>query len=171
MLRLLLKREKIILFFTAGLIAFSILFNFLLLPVLKKYDTLNKAIRVTRARLVKYIRLLDQKEIIQNKAAQLAINPDLSGRQNDTLVIILTELKGLAEGANIRIVDVRPTAGRQKSAAMDIKTEGDMEGYLKFVYNLQNSLSLLTINKFRLCAKANSRFLEGNFSISQISPQ
>ncbi|MFH0858175.1 MAG: hypothetical protein V1842_01335 [Candidatus Omnitrophota bacterium] len=171
MLRLLSKREKIILFFTAGLITFAILFNFLILPVLKKYDTLNKEIRVTRARLVKYIRLLNQKEIIQNKAAQLAMNLDLSGQQNDALVIILTEVESLAKGANIRIVDVRPKLSKQKSVAVDIKTEGDMDGYLNFIYSLQNSLSLLVIDKFRLSAKANSQSLEGNFSISQISSQ
>jgi hypothetical protein len=171
MLRVLSRREKIILFFTAGLIIFGILLNFLILPVLNKYDIMNKEIRITRAKLVKYLRLLSQKEIIRKKAAQLAINPDLSGRQNDTPVIILTELENLAKEANIRIVDVRPAISKQKSTVVDIKTEGDMEGYLKFIYNLQNSLSLLVINKFRLSARPNSRSIEGNFSISQISSQ
>lgn len=167
-MRLLSKREKIILILTVGLIVFSILLNFLILPVLKQFDLLNKEIELNRRRLIKYSRLLRQKEAIRSKAASLAIDADSAGRENDALVIMLAELENLAKEANLRIVDVRPKPDK-KTANVDIKTEADIQGYLQFIYGLQHSLSLLEIKKFRLSAKANSQLLEGNFSISQIS--
>ncbi len=169
MQRILTKREKVILFLAAGLIGFSAVFNFLLLPVLRKNDALNKEVRITRSRLAKYLHLLSQKEDIQIKAGELSAGLDLSGQQKDALAVILSELEGLAKNADIRLVDVRPKAGRGKEVTVDIKTEGDMQGYLKFIYSLENSLTLLTVSKFRISAKANSQYLEGNFSVSQIS--
>jgi len=146
-------------------------FNFFILPALRKNDTLNKEINIIRLRLIKYAHLLSQKEIIQTKAGGLSAGLDLSGQQKDALVVILSELEGLAKNAGIRLVDVRPKPGKAKEITVDIKTEGDMQGYLKFIYSLENSLTLLTVNKFQLSAKANSQFLEGSFTVSQISAE
>ena len=56
-----------------------------------------------------------------------------------------------------------------KEILIDLRTEGTQEGYLKFFYNIENSLALLRIKKFRLTAKTNTQTLEGSFSISQLS--
>jgi NhaP-type Na+/H+ or K+/H+ antiporter len=173
MQRILTKREKIILYITIGVIIFSIIFNFLILPVLTKIGLLNKEINLTQTRLKKYTQLLSQKDYIQSKYNKFISRVGVSGRRQDTLVDALSELENLAKEANIRIIDIRPqTPGNinlYKEIIIDLRTEGTMEGYLKFIYNIENSLLLLRIKRFQLNAKPATEALEGSFSISQIS--
>lgn len=170
MQRVLSKREKIILIFTIGLIAFSLAFNLVVLPVLRKNDSLNKRIEAARLRLARYNYLLSQKEAILGRAGGLAAG-GLPGEPKDAAVAVLSEVEALAKEANIRLVDIRPRPAKGKQIEVDIRTEGDMQGYLNFIYALEDALSLLTVDKYQLSAKINSPYLEGSFSISQISTE
>lgn len=170
--RLLNKRERIILYITVIVVVFSVGFNFLIAPVLKKYELLNQEIKITRSKFKKYLRLLKQKDYIHSELNKFSSGVNFSNATNDALVSTLSELEGLAKSANIRIVDIRPkgepaTASR-KEVIIDIRAEGDIEGYSKFMYNIENSLYLLRIKRFQLNAKLDSPFLEGIFSISKV---
>jgi len=174
MQRVLTVREKAILYVTIGIIAGSFLFNMFIGPVLRRYDTLNKEISITRIKLEKYLRLLSQKDSIQSRFNNLAMQTDLSGEQKDPLVGMLAELEKLASNANIKITDIRPqTSGSSTSAyrelVVDIRAEGPMEGFVRFIYDLENSLALLRIKRLQFSAKPNAQELEGSFSISEIS--
>src|SRR3989338_2540359 len=149
------KREKTTLYLTVGIIGFGLLFNFFLGPVFSKNNKLNREISLTRQKLKKYLVLLEQKDAIQNKYSK----------------IFSAELENLAKGANVKIMDIRPkfgAEGSRKELAVDLRTEGSMEGYLKFIYNLENSLLLLKIKEFQLNSKPNTQVLEGLFSIAQL---
>lgn len=153
-------------------IAFSLVFNFLIAPVLKDASLLHKEISFTKLKLNKYRYLLSQKERLQKKYGKFAAGLNLSQSGKDTVVTALAELENLAKDANIRIVDLRPQSSKTldlyKEALIDLRTEGNMEGYLKFIYNIEHSLTLLRIKRFQLVAKPNSQLLEGIFSISQL---
>lgn len=173
MLKILNKRERIILYTTIGVIFFSIGFNFLVAPILVKNENLNKEINITRAKLGKYMLLLSQKKYIQEKYSKFSEPLRASSLKEETPVNILSELENLAQTSNIRIIDIRPQT--QRSAALyseviiDLRAEGTMEGFLKFIYNLENSLSLLRIKRMQINAKINTSTLEGSFSISKPS--
>lgn len=174
MQRILARREKIILSATIGVIIFSIGFNFVIAPILTKNENLNKEINVTKTKLKKYIRLLGQKEYIQNKYNKFSARLKGPALEADTSLGALSELENLAKAANIRIVDIRPQslsrpAALYKEVIIDLRTEGTMEGYLKFIYTVENSLLLLQIKRFQLIAKPHTLSLEGRFSISQLS--
>ena len=172
MQKILSKREKAIFSLTVGVIIFSIIFNFLISPALKKAESLNKEIRVSRLKLKKYVQLLSQKEYIESKYNKVASGLNLLGPDKDTSVTTLSVLETIAKDANILIIDIRPQGNRNidlyKETVVDLRTEGSIEGYLKFIYNIENSLSLLKIRKFQLSAKPNAPTLEGSFSISQL---
>ena len=167
------KREKIFLIAAIAIISFGVLFNFVISPVLDKISNLNREVEFNRVKLTKYSSLIKQKDLIQKKYASLPGGMDLSENSKDTLVDALSELESLAKKAGIRIIDIRPQAGKNldlyKEIFIDLRTEGTMEGYIKFIYNLQNSLSLLKIKRMQLNAKPNTQYLEGSFSISQLS--
>jgi hypothetical protein len=99
----------------------------------------------------------------------------LSEFKQDSLVAALSELQNLAKNAKIRIIDLRPQQVAKtnkksgKEITIDMRAEGSMEGYLKFIYDIENSLWVLHIKKFQLLAKNNSSALEGVFTISQVS--
>lgn len=171
--RILTKRERVILYLTISVIIFSIVFNFVLTPILKRNELLNKEINIAKIKLKKYLRLLSKKDYIQNKYNKFVSGVNLSDTGKDTLVDALSELENLAKQANIRIIDIRPQGAKNinlyKEILIDLRTEGAIESYLKFIYNIENSLSLLCIRRFQLTARPNTQTLEGSFSILQIS--
>jgi hypothetical protein len=173
MQKILNKREKIVLYTTVGIIIFSIAFNLFIEPTLSRNETLNKEINIARLKLNKYLKLLSQKEYIQDKYKKFSASLKLSGSGEDTFVGVLSEIESLAKASNIRILDVRPQSPKildlYKENLIELRTEGQIEGYLKFIYNIENSLSLLKIRRFQLNAKPNTALLEGSFSISQLS--
>jgi hypothetical protein len=172
MQKIITKREKIILYTAAGVVMISVVFNLLIDPLLKRREIVNKQTEIVRTKLKKYIWLLSQKDYIQDKYKESASGLNLSN--NGASITILSALESLAKDANIRIIDIRPQAagsvfGSYKEAAVDLRTEGNMEGYIKFLYNIENSLLLLRVKRFQLNAKSKSLALEGIFSISQLS--
>lgn len=171
--RLLTQREKIIFYLAIAIVTFSIVFNFFLAPLVNKISTLHREIRTTRQKFKKYIRLLAQKDQLRDKYNQLTLQFRLPEAGSDALVGVLSELENLARDTNIRLVDVRPQSEGKgdlsQGIRVDLRTEGTMESYLKFIYGIENSLLLLEIKKFQLSTKVNSLTLDGNFSISQLS--
>lgn len=162
-------REQAILFITIVIIIFAVIFNILIAPILEKNNELNREIAVTRTRLIKYSRLLSQKETIEAKYNKLAI-PGLNIEQSGTLVAALSEIQALANNAGIRLLDIRPQTQRSAAAkeiAIDVRAEGSMDSYMKFIYQIEHSLSSLAIKKIQIGAKPNTQSLEGNFTISQ----
>ncbi|MBP7216462.1 MAG: type 4a pilus biogenesis protein PilO [Candidatus Omnitrophica bacterium] len=168
------SREKTIFFITIVVFLFAILFNIALVPILNYNEELNKSIMITRAKLERYAQLLGQKDSIKNKYSQFSSQLNLSEKKEDRLIEVLSELEKLAKGAGVRIVDIRPEgsfreAHSYKELLIDVKTEGSIPDFTKFMYNLENSLSLLKIKKFKISSKPHAQTVEGTFSVSQLT--
>lgn len=168
---------------TAGIVIFSIIFNFLIAPILTKNEKLNKEINITTIKLRRYLQLLNQKEYIQHKFSKFSSHIKGSVVGQDTMVSVLSELENLAEASGVRIVDIRPQSQSEspnsslsasgdpalyKEILIDFKTQGTIEGYSKFIYDLESSPLLLKIKRFQLSAKPNVSTLEGSFSVSKL---
>jgi len=171
MYKILNNREKALFYATLGVIMLSAAYNCVFYPTFIKNRNLSKEITLTRAKLNKYLRLLSQKEYIQKRYADIsAPGADLGA---DASVNALAEIEKIAKDSDVLLIDLRPQTAKtpvsQKEFLIDLRTEGTMEGYLKFIYNIENSLSLLKINTFQINVKPNSQALEGNFSITQLS--
>lgn len=175
MQRILSQREKNILFAAAALTILSLLLNFFIIPSARTNFILNKEIGIARIKLKKYLRLTSQKEKTQNAYKKLTDDLGFSSTEADPLISALSELQRIAQNADIKIIDIRPqstakSSGLYKEATIDIRAEGQIKDYLKFIYSLENTFSLLRIKRFQLSAKPNNnQLLEGSFSISQIS--
>jgi Tfp pilus assembly protein PilO len=165
------KREKIILGLAVAVVIFSITFN-LLEPFFSRFGDLHKQTLLYKTKLKKYLRLLSQKELIETKYAKISSVGRQLNQGEDIFVSALSEIDNLAKDAGISITDIRPqnqkSAGLYKEALIDLRTEGTMQGHLKFIYRIENSLFLFKIKAFVLNAKSNSQALEGSFSISQL---
>jgi small-conductance mechanosensitive channel len=163
------KRERIILYIAIAVIFFSLLFNFLLSPVIEKYDILNKKINLNQAKLQKYQALLNSKNEIENKYAKLSLSSEPLKDMTDPTVASLAALENLAKNADIKLLDIRPEQNQKKNNqnTIELRAEGSMEGYTKFIYNIGNSLMLLKIRRFQIAAKPNAQSLEGTFTIIQ----
>lgn len=164
------KREKALLYITVFIVIFSIAFKLFISPALDKNDALNKEISFTRLRIKKYLKLLSQKDYLRSKYEKFSLRLKDIEAEGETFVSVLSELEGLARDSGTRITDMRPltkSSASGKEMLVDLKTEGTVEDCMKFIYEIENSPRLLTIEKFQLRAKPGTHVLEGIFSISQ----
>jgi len=170
MQKMLSKREKTIAFLTFGVIGSGLVFNFLVGPMLSKNDTLNREIKVARTKLIKYLQLLNRKDLLETRYGKAVSSS--KGGEGAASVSALNELEELAKAADVRIIDIRPEnaerTGAYKEAMIDLRTEATMNAYLKFIYDIENSLSLLHVKRMQINTRSNNPALEGSFSISQL---
>lgn len=170
--KILAKREKIILFTTIGVIIFSFIFNFVIMPLVNMNNTLNKEIRMARMKLAKSLWLLSQKDNIQNKYSSFVSSGNTSDEQKDSTLNVLSEIEGLAKDARVRIIDIRPQVtypSAKGQLLVDLRCQGTMDEYLKFIYNLENSNLLLNINRYQLSVSSANQLIDGIFTISKFS--
>ncbi|MDD4955606.1 MAG: hypothetical protein PHP17_06175 [Candidatus Omnitrophica bacterium] len=162
------KREKIILGITMGIILFSIIFNFIIAPVLARYDAVSREISLNRVRLKKYLTLLTQKNEIQGKYEKFLQAPTLTSDAKDALVVVMSSLENIAKADGVKIVDVRPQSQAKEGVVIiELRTQGEMDAYTKFIYDVETSLLLLKINRLQFTAKPNTTGLEAMFTITE----
>lgn len=168
------RREKIILLSVIMLVILAIGFRTLVAPVLARNAVLDTEIKITRLKLKKYLGLLNQKEELKNAYAKLSRVSVTPQEGQATSTGILSDIENLANDSGLYIIDIRPEPRKNtasKENYVQLRTEGEMESYLKFIYSIENSLRLLQVKKLQLQAKNGSSRLEGNFLISQAITQ
>lgn len=173
MIKVLTKREKTIFIFTVTVVCVAVVFNLFVAPLLNKNDTLNQNISTAKRKLKKYMELLNQADTVKAKYSKLASGIVLPEESADPVVQALSEIEEVAKNANIRILDIRPQpisgkrSGR-KEIVVDLRAEGTIENYLRLLYNIESSLSLLRIKKLQLSSNINSQALQGTLTISEL---
>ncbi len=167
MLKSLNKREQAILLLTSAVIIFGFVFRAIIDPVLTKNETINREIKLAQLKLKKYLRLLNQKDYLKSAYAKISGETNIPQENQGASAGALSEIENLAKNSKLRIIDMRP----QAQSYIELRTEGDMESYLKFIYNIENPLTLLQVKKFQLNAKPGSTDLVGTFLIAQVALQ
>jgi len=164
------KREHLMLYLAIGVMAFAAVFNLLLYPLLQRNDTLNREINLARSKLKNYARLLSQKDYIMHRYNTFAPQLKLPQDNESGIVSSLSEIENLAKASRVHIIDIRPQSQKGGSALyIDVRAEANLESFLRFIYEIENSLSVLKIKKFQLNSRSGSTALEGIFIISQFS--
>ena len=167
--RIISKREILMFKITLGVAIFVIIFNFVILPLFDKNKELNKELNLLQIRLKKYQWLLGQKEYLKNKYKEFIETFKMQDIDKDININILAELEEIAKNSNIHIIDIRSQSvlsGKiYKELVIELKTEGRVEDYIKFIYALENPLLLLKIKRFQVNAKSNREILDGSFVI------
>ncbi|MDD5512222.1 MAG: hypothetical protein PHD09_00455, partial [Candidatus Omnitrophica bacterium] len=144
-------------------------------PFFSKNADLNQQIGSTKRKLQKYLWLLKQKDVLDKGFSGSPLSKSFFNTEQDNVIDALAVLEDLATESGIRIVDLRPNfSNRTKTSSavssIELRSEGTIEGVLKFVYLLENSASALKIKKMQISSKSNSSYLEARFTIAQINP-
>lgn len=170
-LKLLTKRERIIFFLTIAIICVSLSFNYIFKPLVKKFNFLNQEILTYKIKLEKAFRLLEEREGIKAKYTKVSSLVKENVSEEELLASILSELENLAKLSGLRITDIRPQSPKalrtHKEFLIEVKQEGQIQAFLRFIYELENSGYLLRIKKLQLNPKTDGQ-LEGNLLISKI---
>ena len=152
------KKEKAIFYVAVLIVSLLVLDRAIISPVFSKIRVLNKEIQDEQANIKKNLRILAQKDKIltgSSKYSSLLGDSNLSADEQITLV--LKELESLASKSSVYLVDMKPAgikeSGSSKRILINLNCEAQMEQLVDFMYNMENSKSLISIEKYQLTPK------------------
>ncbi|PIU41212.1 MAG: hypothetical protein COS99_06670 [Candidatus Omnitrophica bacterium CG07_land_8_20_14_0_80_42_15] len=170
------KREKAVLFLCVGLIILSVLYNFILEPIAKKWIGFNSEIEIMRLKLKRSAEVVKrQRDIMdQYKSVSSFIKLD-NASEEEEMAMLLDELEKLASSSSVRITNIKPRQSREsgyyKKYVVEVESEGNISGFSKFLYGIQNSRQFLDVEKLSLTTKgASSDLLKGQMVVVRILP-
>jgi Tfp pilus assembly protein PilO len=143
----------------AGLIAVSLFYSFILEPLATRWLSLNNEIRIMQLKLKKSTQTLKRRIEIMDRYENIAAYVGKPrGSDEEEMTVLLSELERLASASSARITDIKPRPPKQldyyKKYTIEVESEGDMATLTKFIYEIQNSSQLLSIEKVSLTMKS-----------------
>jgi Tfp pilus assembly protein PilO len=152
------KRERIIFYVAAGSILLTILDRLIVYPVISKIRFLGEEIQQEKTRIKRDLHILAQKERIikeSKKYARYSVQ-DLSSEEVTTS--LLKEIGDLANATSVYLIDIKPTGIKEEAVYrryyVNISCEAQMEQLTNFMYSVENSASLLKVEKYNISPKA-----------------
>ena len=166
------KREKITFLLTIAVIAFSLVYNLVLMPYSRKVAILDRDIAQLQNKLAKAKRLIPKKTRIENDYEAMAVNfkSEEGLSQEQQIARILVEIEKLGNVSGARIVDVKPRPVKKfeyySEFIIEMRFEGSIKDIARFIYDIQQSKELLRIEKLAVNIKSSeATVLEGFLEI------
>jgi len=167
------KREKVIFYAAISFLSLTLLDRLIISPVYSKIKSLNEEIQEKESIIKKNLRILSQKDRISSETAQYASFLNNAKSQEEEATSLLKEIEGLANKAGVYLVDMKPGGlkdkGLSKQYLINLNCESQMEQLAEFMYNIENSNRLLTIEKYQISPKSKeSSVVRCSMSIAKI---
>lgn len=153
------KREKLILYCTITIISILVLDRLIVSPLFHKMKSSDEQLVQKIAHIRKSIHILTQKDrILSERARYYALMRSLESEQEE-VTSILKEIEKIANDSSVYLVDMKPgdtkSIGTSKKYIINLSCEAQMEQLATFMYNIESSNKLLTIEKYQISPKAN----------------
>jgi hypothetical protein len=153
------KKEKIIFYIATTLVILVILDRAIISPVFSKVKSLNQEIQDKQIEIKKNLKVLSQKDRILAESSKYSSFLSDSGLSDDEqITLVLKELESLASKSSVYLVDMKPAgvkeSGSSKRIMINLNCEAQMEQLVDFMYNMENSSSLISIEKYQLAPKS-----------------
>nr|MBP7217054.1 hypothetical protein [Candidatus Omnitrophota bacterium] len=95
--------------------------------------------------------------------------------KEEVLTVFLKEIEELANRSSLYVVDMKPQGVKEEKDGtrryfITLNCEGQMEQIMDFMYNVENSKSLFTIEKYQVGPKSReSSIAQSSLTISKIA--
>ncbi|MFH1478834.1 MAG: hypothetical protein ABIG92_03555 [Candidatus Omnitrophota bacterium] len=170
------KREKSILYTTALVLSILLIDRLVIDPIYSKIKELNKEIEEKRTGIKKSLHVLAHKDRIMRESAKYKDFFKKSESIEEETTLILKEIEILANRSSVYIVDMKPSGlndvGSSKRYFIRLNCEAQMSQLVDFMYNIENSEKLLSIEKYQVNPKSReSSIAVCNMSIYKILMQ
>lgn len=167
------KRERIIFYFTACFILVMSLDRLIVFPVYSRIHTLNKEIKDKESDIKRDLHILTKKDKILSESAKFSSFFESAKTEEEEMTLVLKEIENLASKASVYMVDMKPgaikTMGELKKYQVNLNCEAQMEQIVSFMYDIENSNKLLTIEKYQMNPKSKeSSVVVCSLSISKV---
>ncbi|NQT06343.1 MAG: type 4a pilus biogenesis protein PilO [Candidatus Omnitrophica bacterium] len=154
------KREQALITVTVLVIAIVVAYGFIIEPLSKVFNRLNREIKVSRLKLEKSMKLLERQDEIEADYNKYALLLKPSTSEEEEIASMLQAIEAVASKDSIQITNIRPLPARDRGyyqeLSFEVIAESPLEGLIKFMYDLQAADDLLRVVKFTLTAKSSS---------------
>jgi Tfp pilus assembly protein PilO len=127
-------------------------------PIFSKIDELNKEIQKKEADIKKNLRILSHKDNILEERQKYANFLSDSKSEEEEMTSILKSIEELASESFINLVDMKPmglkTSDSSKRYVINLNCEARMGEIVEFMYAIENSTKLLSIEKYKISPKS-----------------
>ena len=168
-------RERAVFHLSVAFIFLMLLDRLIISPISSQIDALNKETQQEEAMIKKNLRLLAQKDkiVAQSSKFESYLNSSLS--QDEEVTAMLKEIEDLANKNSVYLIDLKPGEVKQSGATrkylINLSLEAQMDQLTVFMYGVESSDRLFTIEKYQIEPKAReSSVARGSMIISRVAP-
>jgi len=167
------KKEKNLLYIAIIFVSLAVFSRVILEPTLGKSASLNHQIQLKRRMIGNALSLLNQKEEIRKESHKYAKYAKEKLSEEEETAVLLKEIEDIARKSSVQLIDLKPYSQGKIDFyieyRIEIETESNMNQLVAFIYNLQNSESLLKVVKFRINSKADKHdILKAYLTITKV---
>ena len=167
------KKERNLFLIAIIFVGCAILYRTTLLPAIGNSAALNRRIQLKRRMIKDSLGLLNQKDNIQKESRKYASYAKQKLSEEEETAVLLKEIEDIARKSSVQLIDLKPYSQGKIDFyieyRIEIETESNMNQLVAFIYNLQNSESLLKVVKFRINSKADKHdILKAYLTITKV---
>lgn len=167
------KREKSVLYITSIVISLTLLDRLLIYPIFSKMEELAEEIADKEAGIKKSLHILTHKDRILAASVKYRTFIKRSKSEEEEMTTLLKEIEMLASDNSIYLIDMKPGGLEEtettKKYLLNLNCEAQMKQLVDFMYNVEMSPKLLTIEKYKINPKSkDSSVARCSMSISKM---
>ncbi len=168
------KREQSVFVLTVSVIFIILIYIFMIKPAREKWDALQSEVKSADARLLKDIKLLADKDLLEKEYQRYKEYIQKDGPHDQDLSPVLKEIEDNAVACGVKITSIKPKGERKlknyNKFNVEVICEGRINQLVKFIYDLEGSKKLLKVERLVLTLKGSqSDLLKGTLLIRKIS--
>lgn len=167
------KREKLVLYGAVACISLLFLDNSVVNPIVSKMEKLRKDIKEARLGIKRNTRILARKDKILAEREKYAPYFAQYQSTDEEMASLLKEIESLANKSSVYLIDIKPAGVEAVEGTtkffINLNCEAQLEQLFKFMYSIEESSRLLTIEKYRIAPKSQeSSIARCGISISKV---
>ena len=153
------KKERLMLYVAGTIVSALFLDRLIISPVFSRLKGLDEEIREKEISVRKNIRILSQKDRIRASSANYgSFSGGKLGSDEEEMTSFMKEMEDMANKSSVYLVDIKPGAvkGQEqfKKYFVTLNCEAQMEQIVDFMYHLENSDRIFTIDRYQITPKA-----------------
>jgi cell division protein FtsL len=152
------KREKIALYCAVFFISLTLLDRLIIDPVYSKMKSLDEDIQDKESGIKKNLRILAHKDRILTDTSKYNVFLDDFKSEEEAMSSMLKEIENFADKSEIYLVDMKPRGlrgvGSSNRYEVTLTCEAQMEQFADFIYKIESSDALLTIEQYQISPKS-----------------
>jgi len=167
------KREQFILYAAVFFISMALLDRAIVEPIFSRMQSIDKEIQEKESAIRRSVHVLAQKDRISSEITKYSSFLSTAKTEEEEMTSLLKEIENLANKSSIYLIDMKPAAikdlGSSKKYLINLNCEAQMEQITDFMYNIENSSKLFTIDKYQISPKSKETSVaKCSISISKI---